>query len=420
MSRSDDRDSVSLYLHVPFCASKCDYCDFCSQPADVTVPAPPEWRANGVGASSPNVTLAEAYVAATLRRLDELGRCGLLADVPTVYVGGGTPTLLGDALEALVGGARRIARIRPDAEVSVEANPDSLASCDLDALLRAGVTRVSLGVQSFDDAVLAWLGRRHDAARALEAAAALRDSGVDFSVDLMCGVPGQSMDSLVSSVERAIETGAGHVSVYPLSVEDETPLGRRVASGRENEPDPDVAAEHMIRAAGVLESAGLHRYEVASYAKEGRWCRHNIRYWTGGAYLGVGPSASSMLPGRLASRLPANPGAERLPGGARVRFAFHETLEAFMRVESTRAPADIEVLSPQDAVIEDAMLGMRLTEGIPDSLAERAGVLRVLRDLRAAGLVQHSDGRWIATSQGWLLGNEIFGAIWAGGQDGRR
>lgn len=375
-------DSVSIYVHVPFCASKCDYCDFESRAVD---PSAHE--------------IFAAYRTSTMREVRDREARGLLAEVPTIYVGGGTPTLLGDELPGLVRDLRSLPGVSADAEVSVEANPDSLDDRLASALLDAGVTRVSLGVQSLDDEVLRRLGRRHDAASALRAARILARSGVRFSLDLICGVPGQSAASWESTIAGAAETGAGHVSVYPLSVEDGTPLGARIEAGLAPDTDADAAAEQMSVTAGILADAGLTRYEVASYARPGEECRHNIRYWTGGAYLGIGPGAASMLPVRLA----ALAGHSAPADGARVRFA---------------SGGEPEWLTREEALREDAMLGLRLARGIDAGLAA-AGVEAVLADLAASGLVELAEphgetARWRPTERGWLLGNEVFGRIWAG------
>lgn len=376
-------DSVSLYVHVPFCASKCDYCDFESHAIDPS--------AHDVFAG---------YRTSIMREVRDREVQGLLTHVPTIYIGGGTPTLLGDELPGLVRDLRSLAGVAADAEVSVEANPDSLDDRLATALLDAGVTRVSLGVQSLDDEVLRRLGRRHDAASALRAAQILTRSGLRFSLDLICGVPGQSTASWESTVTRAVETGAGHVSVYPLAVEDGTALGARIDAGLERDTDADAAAEQMTVAARILTEAGMARYEVASYARPGEECRHNIRYWTGGAYVGVGPSAASMLPVRLAARS----GIVAPAGGARVRFT---------------DSGEPEWLTCDEALREDAMLGLRLARGIDAGLAGRAGVETVLTDLAASGLVELTHGAgeaasWRPTDKGWLLGNEVFGRIWAG------
>lgn len=395
---------VSLYVHVPFCLSKCAYCDFTSSVADSRWHAP--------------------FADAVLYEAGHWSFYGLLGDVPTLYVGGGTPTVLGDDLLRLVRGLAETAVLRRDAEITVETNPDTTAAALVSALVDEGVNRFSLGVQSFDDDVLAVLGRRHDASAAETAARTLRDSGVRFSVDLMCGIPGQSMHSWRETVQRAIATGAGHASVYPLSIEDGTPLAAKVEAGALDEPDPDMAAEMMLVAEALLGEAGLARYETANYARPGEESRHNSVYWTGGAYLGLGPSASGMLPARLLGEVLETEGLHRaaptgrglpLPPADAVRARFTAVCDAqrYMR-DPLRSIAEVEYLSAEDTQREDVMLGMRLAKGVPAEKVSQAGLGAVFDSLLHDGLVELARGHWRTTARGWLLGNEVFGRVWNG------
>jgi oxygen-independent coproporphyrinogen-3 oxidase len=397
MSRPD-RSGVSLYLHVPFCAGKCAYCDFCSLPV-----TDERWH--------------EAFVDGVLRETRHW-RTHALDDVPTLYVGGGTPTVLGERLLTLLDGLRPVLGLRDDAEVTVEANPDSLTPEIVRKLAERGVTRVSLGVQSFDDAVLRTLGRRHDAASAQRAASILAGSGLRFSLDLMCAIPGQTEESWRDTLERAIATGAGHVSAYPLSVEEGTPLYVRVRRGELSAPDPDMAADMMLTAEDVLGEAGLARYEVASYARPGEESRHNLRYWTGGAYLGVGPSAASMLPAEEFARVAEGERWElrETPphDAARARFTRSADVETYV-YEPVAGPASIEYLTAEETAREDVMLGLRLTAGVLAERVEAARLSVVLESLAADSLVELADGLWRTTRRGWLLGNEVFGRVWNAG-----
>jgi oxygen-independent coproporphyrinogen-3 oxidase len=222
---------------------------------------------------------------------------------------------------------------------------------------------------------------------------------VPFSVDLICGVPGQSHASWERTLAEAVATGAGHVSAYALTVEEGTPLARSVATGRVAAPDPDVAAEMMLRAEETFAAAGLARYEIANYARPGEAARHNVGYWTGVPYLGIGPSAASMVPA----------GA-----GGRERFVMNATLADFLERGWAAEPDEREVLTAEEAAREDAMLGLRLSAGITDALVGRAGAIAALRELADAGLVRHESGRWRLTQRGWLLGNEVFERVWLG------
>jgi putative oxygen-independent coproporphyrinogen III oxidase len=393
---------VSLYVHVPFCVSKCAYCDFYSLAGE-----PASWYAR--------------YVDAVLFEAGHFSHFDLLDDVPTLYFGGGTPTVLGPELVRLVGGLRETARLRPDAEITVETNPETTDAAGIEALAAAGVNRFSLGVQSFDDDVLRVLGRCHDAAKAFEALHVLQATGLEFSIDLMCGVPGQTLASWDSTLERALDSGARHVSVYPLAVEEGTPLAAAIAAGRIPAPDPDVAADMMLAAETALTAAGLPRYEVANYAQPGREAAHNVVYWTGGAYLGLGPAAASMLPyehyARVADaeRWPSPPEGE---APTRARFTHGRDVAGYVHTPLV-APAEVEFLSRAEAAREDVMLGLRMATGVPVRQAEEAGVERVLERLAGEGLVHRVAGAegadsWVTTQRGWLLGNRVFGDVWAG------
>lgn len=383
---------LHLYVHVPVCRTRCPYCDFFSAvPAQLEI-APAE--------------LAERLVAQAWGWVDRgLG----VRPLRTLYVGGGTPTMLGVALPGLVGGIAERFGLEERAEVTVEANPDSIDRGLVESLAEVGVTRVSLGVQSLDDGELVLLGRPHNASRALDAAGDVCDGGLSLSVDLMCGLPGQDLATWERTLEMAIATGADHVSVYPLSLEPGTPLQAAVLAGEVPEPDEDVAARAMGMASEMLGRAGLERYEIANHARPGYRSRHNTAYWTGAEYLGVGPSAHGML-GRDAA-LAAGTIDQTAPF-SRLRYAVPADLGRGL----TPVPQlEIELLDEAEAAREDAMLGLRLAEGITDLLARDADVTGVLEDLGRRGLVTHGDGRWRITGQGWLMGNVVFGAVWNAG-----
>lgn len=364
---------AALYVHVPFCLSKCAYCDFASVPAA-------------------DETAQAAYLAGVARHLDHwIGRGVFEGGVPSVYIGGGTPTVLGDRLTELVRVIISRTELAPGVEVTVETNPDATDAALIRSLVDAGVNRFSLGVQSFDPATLRFLGRRHDADTAARAAETLRATGVSFSVDLICGVPGLAQSAWSATLRRAVATGADHVSVYPLAVEDGTPLAADVDAGRVPDTDPDTAARDMVLAAEVLGEAGFVRYEVANYARPGHEARHNVGYWTGVPYVGIGPSAAGMLP---------------TPDGGRTRFVFPRELSRWL--EGDLAAPDTETLTAEQAAREDVMLRLRLAVGVPVERVEAAGLTAVLDGLAADGLVESGHGAWRTTERGWLLGNEVF------------
>lgn len=378
-----------LYFHVPFCSSKCSYCDFNSV-AD---------------ASSDEVVAVFTGMQAEVRRW---GYASLPGVVETIYVGGGTPSLHPAAVASLLEHVGAELRVRSDAEITVEANPDSLTRGSLETLVEAGANRISVGVQAFDDAVLRLLGRRHDARQARTALGLVAEAGVDLSVDLICGVPGQSAASWAESLEEALDAGARHLSVYPLAVEEGTPLAVAVEAGLVAEPDPDLAAEMMLAAQSRFAQAGITRYEVASFAAPGHESRHNTAYWTGRSYIGTGPGAHGMLDPDVASAVGLYL-ADRAADVARVRYANEGDIAKWL----TGAPGEVELLSADEVAREDVMLGMRLVRGVAQSQVNVAGLADVLVALSTDGLAELVDGRWRTTERGWLLGNEVFGRIWA-------
>ncbi|MBM6775251.1 coproporphyrinogen-III oxidase family protein [Olsenella profusa] len=392
----------ALYLHIPFCARKCAYCDFASR------------------AARPGDPLVAAYVRALEAQLEEAASLGLLEGCETAYVGGGTPSLLGPSL--LGGLVERVVRTCAPGELSSEANPDSLTDEVIDALRRAGATRLSVGVQSLDDAELACLGRLHDAASARERVRAAVASGLDVSVDLMCATPGQTDASWARTLAGAVALGVGHVSVYPLQIEEGTEFDRRYADDPCAFNDPDVQANRMTQAQAVLEGHGLARYEVASYARPGRECRHNIAYWTGVPYLGLGTKASSMLDVKLYLRLcGAVPGLPEPPAGtARVRLTVESGARAIAGDPRLSALSlSTEFLGAREAAAEDLMLAMRMTRGAGPGLLGRAReaipaerLEGALREAVDTGLAAWSAGRLVPTQRGWLLGNELYGLMW--------
>lgn len=401
----------ALYLHIPFCQSKCAYCDFDSVAA----------------CSLDDARAAQAcYHHRLTNRVDAFGTAGLLDGVRTVYIGGGTPSLLGMRLVELV---RSVMQWCAPEEFTCEANPESFTSSLALQLARAGVTRISLGVQSLQEEELKAVGRIHSAAQALDAICYAKDAGLDVSCDLMCGLPLQTQDSWAKSVTGLIEAGPCHVSIYPLTVEDGTSLALKVDSGRLVLPDEDEQADEMELARRFLVEAGFAPYEVASYALPGHACRHNIAYWTGIEYLGLGRSAASML-SRDTFRMSSSLFSDLAPldGAARIRV---------LQTDDAASAFEIEQLDIREAMAEDLMLACRMTRGIPQELLLRASAVfgkQIVADTCAraielglatwgapdgenyvdasSGGVDLFPGALAPTQQGWLEGNELFGLFW--------
>lgn len=358
----------ALYLHIPFCVKRCGYCDFATEAAER------------------ESSRIDAYVEDLCLQIRRKAKEGELSAIETIYIGGGTPSHVGmSRLSMLLYTLSLSMRLEPDVECTMEANPESLDGRMVRDIWALGVNRLSIGVQSFDDAVLSVLGRAHDADGARRAVASARERFDNVSIDLMCGVPGQSAESFAASVEEAVRLGVPHVSVYPLTIEPHTRFERMVRRGQLEEPDDDVEAQHMETAARILADAGFHRYEVASYAKPGFECRHNKAYWTGIPYLGLGRAAATMT----------------------------QNAERRMRVQDGQVTDDLDA---RQMAAEDLMLGMRLSEGVPQSLIERATALipetpAAIADLEARGLVLRAGDRVKPTERGWLCGNELYGAL---------
>lgn len=404
---------TALYVHVPFCAQKCRYCDFDSQSV-----APCDLDA-----------ALDAYFEHLYTRLDAFGNAGALRQIRTVYVGGGTPSLAGERLVKL---ARRISMWCKPVEFTCEANPESLTAGLATALDEAGVTRISLGVQTLDNTELAVIGRIHDAERALEAIATVKDVGLDVSCDLMCGLPGQTMASWQYTLDGALAAAPHHVSVYPLTLEEGTPLYRMACRDESLEPDEDFQAACMDVARERLSSAGYHPYEVASYALDGHECAHNIAYWTGQGYLGLGRSAAGMLDAEDFDRL-----AGLYPDVA-PRGDFHRVRLVQRNDDATAFEA--EYLTHREAAAEDLMLACRMTRGVASDLLVRAARVIPAEELTAvcdralelglaAWVPAHGDthaepissadviagrsyARLAPTHLGWLDGNMLFELFW--------
>lgn len=401
----------ALYLHVPFCRARCAYCDF-------------DTRAYGACELD---AAAAAYCDQLAARLDLFGESGMLEDVETVYIGGGTPSVLGARLPEL---ARNVRRWCSPIEFTCEANPESFDDELAGALADAGVSRISLGVQSLDDGELRAIGRIHTAEEALAGLARAQGAGFSASCDLMCGLPGQTLESWDRTLSTAIAAGPSHVSVYPLQLEEGTPLDRLIETGEVAVPDEDFQADAMELARERLTAAGLEPYEVASYARPGHACRHNIAYWTGRSYLGIGRSAASMFdvsagsapivpkgtvsrgtPGGTAGTVPhAMFGGADLPSEGRVRLK---------QLDDAGSRFKMEALSFREAAAEDLMLACRMTAGIPIDLLRRAAAIIPPEDLRRSceravsqGLATWTGSALAPTRLGWLDGNELFELFW--------
>ena len=379
MDRSTDRQgpasTLGLYLHIPFCRSKCDYCDFYSLPAG-------EDR-------------MDDYLRALLRQLEEAAPGAAGHSVDTVYVGGGTPTVFGgERLAALLAAVGRLYRLAPGAEITCEANPDSAGEELLRALRRAGFGRLSLGMQSADAGELAAVHRRHTPEQTDAAVAAARRVGFEnLSLDLICGLPGQTEESWRRTVEHALSLRPEHLSCYGLKVEEGTPLARRVAAGEEL-PDDDAQADRYLWTVERLARAGFWQYEISNFARPGYESRHNLRYWRLEPYLGFGPGAHSDFGGR--------------------RFAVPADLAGYLAGE---AVLEGEAVSPWERGNEYLMLGLRTAAGIAGEEYRRrfggdfAPLEELLSRFAGHGWAERNGDRWRLTPAGFLVSNRLIGAL---------
>lgn len=339
-----DLVDTSVYVHFPYCARKCPYCDFATR---AIVPA-----------EVPHV----AYADAVLRELGD--RRGLLAGrrLVSVFFGGGTPSLwepreLGRALAGIR--AAFDAEV-PELEITVECNPSSFDLARAEALRSVGVNRISLGVQSLDDDKLRFLGRLHDSERALAAIAAARRHFERVSGDLMFGMPGQTVASLEDEIRRMVDTGVEHVSAYSLTIEPGTVFSDLARKGRLPLAEEEETAAMFVEAEPVFMELGFDRYEVSNFARPGAEARHNLHYWRGGPYLGLGAAAVGCL--------------DEAPGRAR-RYRNQPDGDTYLDAVSENREESSEALDAQTILREALMLGLRTAEGVDVEAAERrAGI----------------------------------------------
>ena len=386
--------SLGIYISVPFCRTKCSYCNFAS---DVFSNAVFERYVDRVCADIANAP----------RTAEQLGGKFEL-DVDSIYLGGGTPTVLSsDQLRRIFDAVRSQFSVKPGAEVTVECAPGTLTPEMLEALLTCGVNRVSLGVQSFVDVEAASVGRLHKRATTLDDIARLRAAGVtNINIDLIAGLPHQTAESWKQSLQETIAAGAPHVSVYMLEVDEDSRLGRELIAGGTRYhahfvPDEDAVADYYLAACETLDAAGVVQYEISNFARPGFESRHNLKYWARQPYLGFGVDAHSML-------LATSPGAEA------VRFATSDVQEKY----TDGLPVQETTVRQASALEEVFFLGLRLNRGVDlREIAEEFGcdavaqVFPTIKQLESDGLVDASRNVVRLTPRGRLLSNEVFQAF---------
>lgn len=373
-------DKLGIYIHIPFCRSKCDYCDFYSLAG--------------------RDDRMDQYQKALLSHIKETAPLAQDFPVDTIYIGGGTPSYYGaKRLKELLGVIRKLYKVEKDAEVTVECNPDSVDVKSLKILRKAGVNRLSMGMQSANACELERIHRIHTPQQVNEAATAARKAGfTNLSLDLIYGLPGQTMDSWKATVEHALSLIPQHLSCYGLKVEEGTPLAARVAQG-EILPDDDQQADLYLWTVGRLERAGYPQYEISNFAKPGFASRHNLRYWLTKPYIGFGPGAHSDFGGR--------------------RYSFVRDLDAY--IQGVLQGGDIidesEIIPKRERCGEYLMLRLRTVQGINEQeyrstyFMDFAPLQARLEQFRAQGWAEQTDGRWHFTPKGFLLSNQLIGDL---------
>ena len=372
---------LALYLHLPWCLRKCPYCDFNSH----------EWR--GVESVIPE----ERYTQALMADLDAALPLIWGRRIASIFIGGGTPSLFSpDAIDTLLALVRARVALAPDAEITLEANPGTFERDRFSAYAQAGVNRLSIGVQSFDDAKLHVLGRVHDVA---QARAAIEEAGrvvPTFNIDLMFALPAQSLEQAVAEVRQALAYKPPHLSLYQLSLEPQTPFAKRPP---DRLPDADLTADMQLAVADAAQNAGLERYEVSAYARPGHTSRHNRNYWEFGDYLGLGAGAHSKL--SFAHRI--------------IRQTRWRQPERYMQqAMSGKAMETEHEVARRELPFEFLLNALRLREGFnPELYTQRTGLPLStlhsgLQQAMRLGLLQETPNRIAATPRGWELLNEIL------------
>ena len=375
-------DKLGIYIHIPFCRAKCDYCDFYSLPN--------------------REEAMDNYLKALTTHLKETAPLTKGWKVDTVYIGGGTPSVFGaKRIAKLLGTVKRRFDVARDAEITCEANPESADRKFLLAVRRAGVNRLSLGMQSACDAELHAVHRLHDFEQVQQSVLAARKARIkNLSLDLIYGLPGQTMDTWQNSVESALALEPQHLSCYGLKVEPGTPLDGRVTRG-EILPDDDQQADMYLWAVERLGKAGFNQYEISNFARPGLQSRHNLKYWMGRPYLGFGPGAHSDFGGR--------------------RYSFVRDLDRYIQgiLSGGSVIDESEIIPHRERGAEYLMLRLRTTRGIEEWEYRREFSMnfdpleRKLEEYERQGWAVKKDRRWHLTPRGFLVSNQLIGDLMA-------
>lgn len=376
--RNVQEKRLGIYVHIPFCRSKCEYCDFYSLG----------------GARDPRIT--DDYLQALADHIAETGKLAPDHVVDTVYFGGGTPSFFGaDNLDKILDEIQRSFRLSENPEITLEANPDSVTEASLKKLLRAGFNRISIGVQSDDDAILQKLGRPHSFEQAKRAMDAARKVGfANISLDLMYGLPNQTLTGWKETVKHIVRMRPEHISCYALKVEENTPLWKYQDCA--NLPDDDLQADMYLAASEILREHGYEHYEISNFAKKGFASRHNLKYWTGEEYIGFGPTAASDFAGK--------------------RFTILRDLKGYNEgiAKKRQILSECETIPARERAGEYVMLRLRTNLGVSAQEYEKQYLMPfeplqyLFEGYEKKGLAEFVNDRWRLTEQGWLVSNRII------------
>ena len=372
------KNNLGIYLHIPFCVRKCLYCDFLSFPADEDA--------------------RRAYARALVREIRAYKETGAAYETVSIFLGGGTPSVMpADCLSDIMNAVKETFDVVPGAEITMEMNPGTVSGA-MTNFLFSHVSRVSLGLQSADDAELAGLGRIHTFAEFLAAYRLLRETGIrNINVDLMSGIPGQTAESWNHTLSAVADLHPEHISAYSLIVEEGTPFAAMAAAGKLPIPDEDTERKMYADTETILSLRGYHRYEISNYALPGYECRHNARYWRGGDYLGLGLGASSLMDG--------------------VRWKNTDSMEEYLAASSRPKEIlrDVETLSVRSRIEEFMFLGLRMTEGVTAAEFEKRFGLKMeevyggaIDKLADEGMLTDDGGRIRLTHRGVDVSNAVL------------
>ena len=378
LTKRANKIPLGIYVHVPFCRSKCQYCDFYSM-------------------ATKEDKLIDGYLDAICDHIKEAGELAPNYKVDTIYFGGGTPTFFGaDGMAIILTTIRRNFDVDNNAEITFEANPDSVSDRLLHRLRAEGFNRCSLGIQSDDDEMLKKLGRPHTYGQAVTAYHRIRKAGFkNVSVDLMYGLPGQTLENWQETLDNVMRLLPEHVSCYALKVEEGTPFAQM--EDALNLPDDETQAEMYLTAVEALRSRGFRQYEISNFCRKGMVSKHNMKYWTGGEYLGFGPSASSDFAGK--------------------RFTLKRNLQEYITGirDGGDIMEDLQEIPMRERAGEYLMLRLRTTQGIDAMEYEKMFLLpfapleeELEKRRRFFHATQTDTGRWVLTPKGFLVSNDII------------